>query len=183
MRDRRALDPADAEAVLVLDARVDHGRCRLRVRLPTRPNRAVGWIDAERVVLRRTPWRIVVDRGARRLTLLHAGEPVARAHAVIGTSATPTPTGLFAIASVWRNPPDDFLGAWVLPLTAHSDVLDTYEGGDGRVAIHGRGGDALRAPLGSAASHGCVRLENADIARLVRRIGRNALAGTPVRII
>ncbi len=101
---------------------------------------------------------------------------------MIGTAGTPTPTGLFAVASVWRNPPDDFLGAWILPLTAHSDVLKTYDGGDGRVALHGRGGASLAAPLGSAASHGCVRLANADISRVVRLIGRTALPGTPVLI-
>ena len=70
----------------------------------------------------------------------------------------------------------------MLPLTAHSEVLKTYDGGDGRVALHGRGGASLSAPLGSAASHGCVRLANDDIARLVRRIGRAGLPGTPVRI-
>jgi len=67
-------------------------------------------------------------------------------------------------------------------LTAHSDVLQRYDGGDGRVALHGRGGDSLRDPLGSAASHGCVRLTNTAIAGIVRRIGVDAIAGTPVRI-
>jgi len=178
-----ALDPSVADTVLVLGTHVDaRGRCWLRVRLPTRPNTAAGWINAERVRLRTTPWRIVVERARRTVTLLRGGRVAARAHAVIGTAGTPTPTGLFAVASVWRNPPEDFLGAWVLPLTAHSEVLKTYDGGDGRVALHGRGGASLSAPLGSAASHGCVRLANDDIARLVRRIGRAGLPGTPVRI-
>ena len=128
------------------------GRCWLRARLQTRPNTAEGLIDAERVTLSTTRWRIVVARARRSLTLLRSGRPVAHLDAVIGTAGTPTPTGLFAIASVWRNPSDDFLGSWILPLTAHSDVLQTYDGGDGRVALHGRGGASLTAPLGSAAS-------------------------------
>jgi hypothetical protein len=178
----RAIDPRDATAVLVLGARRARGRCWLRVRLPARPNTAAGWINAERVRLRATPWRIVIDRRRRSVTLLRSGARVARATGVIGTSGTPTPAGLFAIASVWRNPPRDFLGAWILPLTAHSRVLETFDGGDGRVALHGRGGASLSDPLGSAASHGCVRLANADIGRLVRRVGVAALPGTPVRI-
>lgn len=178
-----AVDPAIAPALLILAARTDdRGRCWLRVRLPSRPNRAVGWVSAERVRLRTTPWRIEVDRARRTVRLLHAGKRVAQAHAVVGTSGTPTPTGVFAVASVWRNRPSDFLGSWILALSAHSDVLDTYDGGDGRVALHGRGGASLRDPLGSAASHGCVRLANADIDRIVRRVGSVALPGTPVQI-
>ena len=80
------------------------------------------------------------------------------------------------------QPVDDFLGSWVLPITAHSDVLKTFDGGDGRVALHGRGGASLNDPVGSAASHGCVRLRNADITGLVRRVGATQLPGTPVRI-
>ncbi len=113
---------------------------------------------------------------------MSAGKRVARAQAVIGTSGTPTPTGLLAVASVWRGDANDFLGSWVRPVTAHSQVLKTYDGGDGRVALHGRGGASLNDALGSAASHGCVRLANHDIARLVRRVGAAVLPGTPVRI-
>ena len=178
------VDPDAAEAVLVLDAREDaRGRCWLRVRLPARPNAASGWISAERVRLLATRWRIVVDRARRSVTLLRDGRKVLRTGAVIGTSGTPTPKGLFAVTSVWRNPADDFLGTWILPLTAHSNVLKTYDGGDGRVALHGRGGASLLDPLGSAASHGCVRLTNAEIGRLVRRVGVAALPGVPVRVM
>jgi lipoprotein-anchoring transpeptidase ErfK/SrfK len=61
-------------------------------------------------------------------------------------------------------------------------VLQRYEGGDGTVAIHGRGGASLLDPLGSARSHGCIRLSNHAIDWLVRRIGVTHLAGTPVDV-
>lgn len=183
LRDGRVLDPDDAAAVLVLEARRDErGRCWLRVRLPSRPNTASGWVNAQRVRIRRTPWRIEVDRARRSVALLREGRVAMRVRGVIGTAGTPTPRGLFAVTDAVRGSPDAFLGSWVLPLTAHSDVLDTYDGGDGRVALHGRGADSLQAPLGTAASHGCVRLANADIARIVRRVGTRAISGTPVRI-
>ena len=107
---------------------------------------------------------------------------MARYRAVVGAPATPTPRGLFALTAAYPNDPGDFLGRWVLTLTAHSDALQRYDGGDGRAALHGRGGESLRDPLGSAASHGCVRLSNAAIASIVRRIGVAAIPGTPVRI-
>lgn len=179
---RRWVTPAHAGALLVLAARSREGRCWLQVRLPSRPNLAKGWVDAERVQAVPTAWRIDVRLRSRTVTLVRGGRRVARYRAVVGAPATPTPRGLFALVEAYPNPASDFLGRWVVTLTAHSDVLEHYEGGDGRVAIHGRGGDSLRDPLGSAASHGCVRLTNAAISSIVHRIGVDAIPGTPVRI-
>jgi lipoprotein-anchoring transpeptidase ErfK/SrfK len=57
-------------------------------------------------------------------------------------------------------------------------VLDDYGGGPGRIAIHGRGGSSLLDPLGSAASRGCVRIDNAA----VRHLARVLAPGVPVVI-
>jgi hypothetical protein len=166
--------------LLVLRARHDHaGRRWLRVQLPRRPNGASGWVAADRVALRRTTWRLEIRLGARTVTLLHRGRAVRRFRAVIGAPATPTPTGRFAIFQRTAQPnPHGFLGPWALDLTAHSDVLKNYGGGPGRVALHGRDGAGLLDPLGTARSHGCVRLTNPAIRLLARRL----TAGTPVDI-
>ncbi len=74
--------------------------------------------------------------------------------------------------------PRAFEGPWVLPLTAHSTVLKHFDGGDGQVALHGRGGASLADPLGSARSHGCVRLAN----QAIDWIAGHVAVGTPVRI-
>ena len=179
---RHWVTPARAGALLVLASRTLDGRCWLQVRLPSRPNVAKGWVDAERVQAVATRWRIAVGLRSRTVTLLRGGKRVRRYRAVVGAPSTPTPTGLFALVEAYPNAPSDFLGSWVVTLTAHSDVLQRYDGGDGRVALHGRGGASLRDPLGTAASHGCVRLDNAAIAGIVRRIGEAAIPGTPVRI-
>jgi L,D-transpeptidase-like protein len=180
---RRWVTPRQAGALLVLATRRERdGRCWLQVRLPVRPNTAKGWVDAGHVQPSATPWRIEVRLRSRTVTLLRRGKRVRRYRAVVGAPATPTPRGLFALVEAYPNASSDFLGSWVLTLTAHSDVLERYEGGDGRVALHGRGGVSLRDPLGSAASHGCVRVSNAAIASIVRRIGAAAIPGTPVRI-
>ena len=86
--------------------------------------------------MERTPWRIVISTARRTLTLFRAAKAVRTVSVVVGKPSTPTPDGLFAVwwAIPWH--PDDFLGSWVLELTAHSDVLQQFDGGDGTVAIH-----------------------------------------------
>ena len=152
------------------------------MRVPWRPNGSGGWINADKVLIAPTPWRIVVSTTRHTLTLFRAGKAVRTLSVVVGKPSTPTPDGLFAVwwAIPWH--PDDFLGSWVLELTAHSDVLRQFDGGDGTVGIHGRGGASLQDPLGSALSHGCVRLSNGAIDWLVRAIGLGRLPGTPVQI-
>jgi hypothetical protein len=175
-----SVTPAQASALLVLAARERAGRCWVRVRLPSRPNTASGWVNAQRLQLSSTTWRLVVHVASRRLDVLRHGRLVRRVPIVVGAPLTPTPRGLFAIAGVWKWRPTEFLGAWVLTLTAHSDVLKHFDGGDGRVALHGRGGASFADPLGSARSHGCVRINNSAISWLARTIGPGQLPGTPV---
>jgi hypothetical protein len=163
-------------------ARDQEGRCWVEVRLPERPNDAAAWIDSEPLLLRPTAWRIDISLATRTLTLDHADIATRRIRVVIGAPATPTPTGLFAIIGAWRSPPNAFLGSWILALTAHSDVLHEFDGGDGRIGIHGRGGSSLLDPLDSARSHGCIRLANTAIDWLVHTIGPGQLPGTPVQI-
>ena len=178
-----AVFPREAHWLLVLrTARDARDRCWLKVRLPRRPNAAAGWIRADHVQLRRTAWRIVVSRRARTLSVFKDGDLRRRFRVVIGAPPTPTPEGLFSIVGVWRWNPADFLGSYILPLTAHSHVLQEFGGGDGRVGIHGRGGSSLLDPLGAARSHGCIRLSNAPIEWLVRAVGAARLPGIPVRV-
>ena len=158
--------------LLVLRRRIDAaGRAWLKVRLASRPNTAAGWIDADRVRVRRTLWRVVVRTRARRVEVYRGGRLARRFGAVVGAPATPTPRGLFAIAEKARQPdPGAFLGPWALHLTAHSTVLDNYGGGPGRVALHGRAGASFADPLGTARSHGCVRIDNRHVSWMARRL-------------
>lgn len=180
---RRVGAIGDSTWLLVLGAvTTPGGRCWVRLRLPGRPNDAAGWVAARRLLLARTPWRIDISLSARRLTVLRAGRVLRRFAVVVGAVATPTPRGLFSIVHAWQSEPGSFVGSWVLGLTAHSDVLRHFEGGSGEVGIHGRGGESLLDPLGTAASHGCIRLANSAIDWLVGRIGRGRIAGIPVRV-
>jgi lipoprotein-anchoring transpeptidase ErfK/SrfK len=167
------------QVLLVLDAAVHGGRGWVKLLLADRPNGSTGWVPLERVALGRTPYWVEVGLRARRVVVVRAGRVVRRARAVVGRPATPTPRGLAAIYERNRQPdPRGFYGPWVLSLTAHSDVLMSFGGGPGRAGIHGRAGASLRDPLGSARSHGCIRIDNRHIAWMAARLP----AGTPVLV-
>ena len=176
---RGRVSPTQVSALRVLTARTDRdGQCWLQVRLPTRPNVAKGWVAADRVQLTPTAWRIEVALRARMVTLLRGGERVARYRAVVGAPSTPTPRGLFALMDAHPNDPGDFLGLGADPDRAQqcAPALRRPRG-----APRARWREPAR-PLGSAASHGCVRVTNAAIASIVRRIGAPAMPSTPVMI-
>jgi lipoprotein-anchoring transpeptidase ErfK/SrfK len=167
---------------LVLQRRTDPaGQVWVRLRLPQRPNGLSAWVRADYVRLARNPWRIVVDRSERRISVYRNGRLRLRSKVVVGAPQWPTPVGTFAIYDVFRPvewPGEAFTGNWVITLTAHSSVLETFGGGPGVTALHGRGGSSFNDPLGSAASHGCVRGPNDVMSWIVKR----TKPGTPVII-
>jgi len=168
------------QALLVLARATREGREWLRVALPFRPVGSGGWIPRDRASLTRTRWWIDVWLRDRTVTVRHRGRVRRRFRAVIGAPGTPTPPGLFALWERNRQAsPGGFVGSWVLSLTALSPVLEDFGGGPGRIGLHGRGGASLLDPLGSARSHGCIRLSNAAIRWLALRVP----VGTPVRIL
>ncbi|MBN8866026.1 MAG: L,D-transpeptidase [Solirubrobacterales bacterium] len=168
------------QSLLILRSREIEGREWLKVLLPVRPTGSKGWIPRSRVVVRFHDLWVEVRKKNRWLVAFRDGRRIRRFRIVIGTRSTPTPVGLAAIYERNRQPdPDEFLGPWSLPLTALSPTLKNYGGGPGRIALHGRGGDSYLDPLGSAASHGCIRVPN----RGIRWLARHAGPGTPVRIL
>ncbi len=166
-----------ANVLLVLGARVNREGVWYKVRLTTRPNDATGWIPAEAVHVKKTPWRVVVHLNSRTMELIRKGKRVGSWKVAIGTPANPTPTGRFAVSEVvkQRNP-SGFFGTYIITVSAHSENLSEFDGGDGRVALHGTNQPGL---LGQAVSHGCVRLENG----VATRLGRNVPPGAPVDIV
>jgi lipoprotein-anchoring transpeptidase ErfK/SrfK len=168
-----------AQVLLVLEATTRGGRDWVKLRLGDRPNTAAGWVPRDRVRLDHTNYWVEVRRDSKRVTIYRKGKRVRRFRAVIGKASTPTPLGLAAIYERNRQPnPRAFLGPWSLSLTAHSNVLKNYGGGPGRVAIHGRAGASLHDPLGSARSHGCIRINNNNASWMAKHVP----PGTPVRI-
>ncbi|MHB1468838.1 MAG: L,D-transpeptidase [Solirubrobacteraceae bacterium] len=153
-----------------------NGEAWLEVRLPGRPNGSIGWIAALRTYQRTTPWHLVVNLAARRVTVYRHGHELRVFRAVLGKPATPTPPGQFFVEETLQMAPGEPGGPYALALSARSDVLREFEGGPGQIAVHGR--DGLGGTLGAAESHGCVRLARASIDWLAARIG----PGVPVSI-
>jgi len=177
----QALWAGGTNQLLVLASRHDkHGRTWLKVLLPVRPNGSTGWIPKDRTMIGSTHWRIVVSTGQRKVRVYHNGRLARTFLAVVGAPGTPTPHGHYAIyEKIAQRNPDSEIGPWALHLTAFSDVLYNFGGGPGRVAIHGRNGAYLIAPLGTAASHGCIRVDDAEVGFLARV----TISGTPVTIV
>lgn len=168
-----------SQVLLALDAAVRDGVEWVKVLLPRRRNGTTGWVPRDNVTLGSTPFWVEVGLRSRTVTVLRNGRRALRTRAVVGAPRTPTPLGLSAIYERNRQPdPRAFLGPWALSLTSLSDVLESYGGGPGRTAIHGRAGESLADPLGSARSHGCIRIDNGPIAWMAR----NLPPGTPVRV-
>lgn len=167
------------QVLLVLAARTRYGRDWVKVLLANRPNGSAGWVPRDRVGLAQTRYWIDVRVGARQVAVYRNGKRVRRFGAVVGAPSTPTPLGLAAIYERNRQPdPGAFLGPWALPLTSLSNVLESFGGGPGRVGIHGRSGASLQDPLGSARSHGCIRIDNHHVSWIAATIP----AGTPVQV-
>ena len=163
----------------VLARRVDSdGKGWLMVLLPYRPNGSTAWIREETAAVYKDPMHIVISTRRHLLTVYRHGKPILRVGVALGALETPTPRGHFAIYQKIHEPTSSPLGPWALHLTAHSNVLLEYDGGAGRVAIHGARG-ALWAQAGTNVSHGCIRVPDGNIARVAPLVH----AGTPVDIV
>jgi lipoprotein-anchoring transpeptidase ErfK/SrfK len=148
----------------------------LHVRLLGRPNGATGWIRAQATALTSTPWHLYVKLGKRRVLAYKSGRLAAVFRAVVGKQSTPTPTGHFFVEEAVRIGPQYVGAPYALALSARSNVLQEFEGGPGQIALHGTAN--VGGVLGTAVSHGCIRLDSASITWLAGRIG----AGVPVTI-
>lgn len=146
-----------------------------RVQLPVPTNGRTGWVPASAVRIYQVATRVVIRLGARRLVVYRSGRAVFRAPVAVGTPQTPTPLGSYFVNErfLLTSSAGPF-GVAALGISAHSDVLKNWVQG-GPIALHGTDDPAS---IGRAATHGCVRLANADMRRLFALVP----AGTPVSI-
>ena len=183
-RSARVADVADLRPItgertalpVIGSSKDSHGVRWLRVMLPGRPNGSTGWIAQQGTREAATPWRLVVHLKLRRVLVYRTARLVARFSAVVGKPSTPTPAGAYFVEETVKLGALEPGGPFALALSARSDALREFDGGPGQIAIHGR--DGLGGTLGTAASHGCVRLSSGSIEWLAERVG----PGVPVMI-
>ena len=151
----------------------------LHVYLPVRPNGSSGWVRLSDVSLATTDYRVEVRLTEHRL-LLHKGADVVMDVPVgVGRDEVPTPGGVYYLKELLQPPtPGGTYGAYAYGLSGYSPVLESFAGGAGVIGIHGTNEPET---VGTDASHGCIRMLDADITRLVTEFGLPL--GTPVEIV
>jgi lipoprotein-anchoring transpeptidase ErfK/SrfK len=152
------------------------GRSWVHVGLPGRPSGHQGWIRAWQTRRTSTNWRIGVKLSTRRVTVYRSGQAVHRFRAIVGAPTTPTPRGHFFVEEALALSPRAHGGPFALASSARSSVLQEFDGGPGQIALHGTAN--LGGTLGTAASHGCIRLSPHAITWLAHRIG----GGVPLTV-
>jgi lipoprotein-anchoring transpeptidase ErfK/SrfK len=148
----------------------------LNVYLPVRPNGSTGWIKRSDVKLSQHDWRIVVELSAHRITAYQGANVFLQEPIAVGTQDTPTPGGVYYIKELLKPPnPNTVYGPYAYGLSGFSNVLTTFGGGEGVIGIHGNNDASV---LGHDVSHGCIRMSNPGIEKLVSVLP----LGVPVEI-
>jgi len=129
--------------------------------------------------------RLEADLSDRTLRVLRGDGSVLRSYPItVGKDGHRTPTGSFSIRRIIWNP------RWVPPNSEWARNERPREPGDpgnpmGRAKIFFRSptyyihGTNDEASLGRAASHGCIRMKNADVMELARLLMENGGASRP----
>ncbi len=130
------------------------------------------------------PVAVTVSRDGKQTRVFRRGNLVKTYTVAVGSSEFPTPTGRYVVQTMQKNP------AWSVPQSEWAGDLagETIPGGDprnplvarwigfnGSVGFHGT---ASSGSLGTAASHGCIRMSPADVIDLFERVS----TGTPVLV-
>jgi lipoprotein-anchoring transpeptidase ErfK/SrfK len=133
------------------------------------PNGRRAWVHVDRrtFAVRRTRWRLEADLSDRTLTVLHGAEPVRTLRVAIGTRATPTPTGTYAVTDKLDGRRfGRSYGCCILALSGHQPKVRVGPI-DGRLAIHGTDRPDL---VGARASQGCLRARDREVRWLMRTV-------------
>jgi L,D-transpeptidase-like protein len=151
------------------------GRYWAKVLLPIRPNGATGYVPQEQLRVTWTSYALGVSRNHLKLTVWKACQKVAIYPIGLGTRETPTPTGVFYLASLLRpDDPKGVYGEYAYGLSGYSNAIKNWKWG-GLVGLHGTNDPSS---VGNRVSHGCIRMRNGDIAALVDILP----LGTPISI-
>jgi lipoprotein-anchoring transpeptidase ErfK/SrfK len=147
----------------------------VKVALAVLPNGTTGWVPRGALdIFQVVRTHLVIDRDALTATLYRNGRATFHARIGVGRPSAPTPAGAFYVREVLRNFGNPFYGPVAFGTNARSAVLTDWPGG-GFIGIHGTNEPQL---LPGRVSHGCIRMQNADILRLARLMS----LGTPVTI-
>lgn len=120
--------------------------------------------------------RIVVNIADRKLALLEDGQSIRIYDIAVGATKTPTPSGVYTIATQVPHP--TWYGPKGVVAPGKANPLGTRWIG---LSLRGYGIHGTNAPasIGRRASHGCIRMRNADVEELFELVH----AGDTVELI
>lgn len=148
----------------------------MEVILPGRPNGETGWITATGIERYQVQRQAVIDLDSRTLRVFDGDQPIFETTVGIGSPSSPTPTGTFFVTDAVRiTVPSGAWGPYAFGLSARSDSVTEFNGGDGIIGIHGTN---RPNSIGEAQSLGCVRLPNDVMLELAELLS----VGSPVTI-
>jgi len=151
----------------------------VEVSLPVRPNGSTGWVKRDDVTLSSHPYRIVASLGAFDLKVYQGDEVVLDAPIAVAEDDTPTPGGTYYTTELLKPPdPEGDYGPYAYGLSGYSEKLQSFNGGNGQLGIHGTNHPER---IGTKVSHGCIRMRNEDITTLAEKI--QLPLGVPVQIV
>ena len=140
----------------------------VEVMLPVRPNGSTGWVSTDQVSLYAVDGEIHIDLSERSLTYVIDGVTVLETEVGVGSEHNRTPVGVFFVTdNVTLADPNSPWGPHALGLSARSDTITEFNGGDGIIGIHGTNNPGS---IGGNISLGCIRLPNDKITTLYERV-------------
>lgn len=130
------------------------------------------------VVVNNSGKKLVVSKLQRRVYLISGNRVVVSYPIAIGMPGYSTPNGSFTIARkaknpTWNNPGSAWAAGMASSLSGSSSPLGVralylYQGGrDTGIRFHGTSADYS---IGTAASHGCMRMHNSDVKKLYEQV-------------
>lgn len=148
----------------------------LQVLLPSRPNGTHGWVRASDVKLTRNPYLIHISIATHQIRVSNGPRVMYQGAVATGSAVTPTPPGEFYIRVLLQSTdPTSVYGPYAYGLSAHSDALTEFDGGDAEIGLHGNNDPTV---LGTGVTHGCIRMDNSAISRMAPVLP----LGTPVTV-
>lgn len=128
------------------------------------------------------PMHLKISLGRRQVTLYQGKNPIKSYPIAVGRRGWETPTGTFRVRDMLVNP------TWIHPMTGKAipggdpkNPLGNYwigfwTNGKNWVGFHGTPNPES---VGTAASHGCIRMYNKDVEELFNQVS----VGTPVTVV
>jgi lipoprotein-anchoring transpeptidase ErfK/SrfK len=126
------------------------------------------------VMVQQTEGKLVVEKSKFLLSVYSDGKKIETYKVAIGAPSFPTPTGVFEISDMYKNP------TWIPPNSPWAKGLEPVPPGPGNplgtrwigttapaIGFHGTPQDWS---IGTAASHGCLRMHIPDVEKLYEQV-------------